>query len=232
MKKELGRVLAGIGLSAVLAGALPAAAAPQAGSIALDGSSVLSKLDVSGSGVFAAIPGASDIQAPAAIAGAAIADKASQLAASRTTRVSPDWSFTPGKLCTASDPGFSTYRYPEHVPYCLRNVTEQMKQEVAAHYGVPQSDWSSYEFDHLIPLCIGGDSHVDNLWPQPHEGGSSDPNGSYGKDKLEDQLYKQMSAGSITQANAIKQIQAWFDGTSEVDNGMSAESTSDEPHQD
>jgi hypothetical protein len=136
-------------------------------------------------------------------------------------RATPDWSFTPGKLCSPSDPGFSEYRYAENIPYCTRNVTEQMKQEVGAHYGVPQSEWSGYEFDHLIPLSIGGDSHVDNLWPQPHGGGSSDPDGSYGKDKLEMQLYLQMKAGSMKQAEAIQQIQLWFDGQSEIDTGKS-----------
>ena len=130
-------------------------------------------------------------------------------------RQAPDWSFTPGKLCSASDPGFSEYRYAEQIPYCKRNVTSQMKQEIAAHYGVPQSDWPNYEFDHLIPLSIGGDSHVDNLWPQPH----GDPDGSNGKDRLELQLYLQMKAGTIKQAAAIQQIQLWFSGQSEIDGG-------------
>jgi hypothetical protein len=123
-------------------------------------------------------------------------------------RPAPDWSFTPGRLCTASDPDFKEYRYAEHIPYCNRNVTPQMKQQAAAHYGVPQSDWGNYEFDHLIPLSIGGDSHVDNVWPQPHLPGS--PDGSLAKDKLEEQLYLQINAGTITQAAAVQQIYAWF----------------------
>ncbi|MDE2491931.1 MAG: hypothetical protein KGM24_13880 [Elusimicrobia bacterium] len=121
-------------------------------------------------------------------------------------RVQPDYSYTPGHLCTPSDPNFKEYRYAEHIPYCQRNVTYAMKQEIAAHYGVPQSDWPSYEFDHLIPLAIGGDSSVDNLWPQPH----GMPDGSNGKDKLEYQLYLQMKNGAITQAQAVKEIYDWF----------------------
>ncbi|MDE2143094.1 MAG: hypothetical protein KGJ84_11855 [Elusimicrobia bacterium] len=123
-------------------------------------------------------------------------------------RVSPDSSFTPGHLCTSSDPNFKEYRYAEHIPYCNRMVTFQMKTDIAAHYGVLQSAWSGFEFDHLIPLAIGGDSSVDNIWPQPHAPGS--PDGSEGKDKLEEQLYLQMKAGSITQADAVKQIYDWF----------------------
>jgi protein tyrosine/serine phosphatase len=121
----------------------------------------------------------------------------------------PNWSMTPGVLCTASDPNFSEYRYAEHVPYCNRNVTEAMKEQIAKAYGnIPKSDWSNYEFDHLLPLCIGGNSSIDNLWPQPHGtvGGSED------KDKLEDELYKEMAAGTITQKAAVQQIYDWFKG--------------------
>ncbi len=123
-----------------------------------------------------------------------------------STRVTPDYSYTPGHLCNPSDPNFKEYRYAEHIPYCQRNVTYQMKSTIAAHYGVAQSDWGGYEFDHLIPLAIGGDSSIDNLWPQPH----GDPDGSNGKDKLEYQLYREMNAGTITQAEAVRQIYNWF----------------------
>lgn len=123
-------------------------------------------------------------------------------------RVSPDSSYTPGHLCTPTDPNFKEYRYAEHIPYCNRNVTQQMKTDISAHYGVLQSAWSGYEFDHLIPLAIGGDSSIDNLWPQPHAPGT--PDGSEGKDKLELQLYLQMNAGTLTQADAVKQIYGWF----------------------
>jgi protein tyrosine/serine phosphatase len=119
----------------------------------------------------------------------------------------PNWSITPGNLCTPSDPNFKEYRYPEHIAYCNRNVTQQMKQQIAASYNVPQSDWHNYEFDHLIPLCIGGDSSIDNLWPQPRG-----PTESDGKDKLENQLFKEMSAGTITQKAAVQQIYDWFKG--------------------
>ena len=121
-------------------------------------------------------------------------------------RVTPDSSYTPGHLCDTNDPNFKEYRYAEHIPYCNRNVTPEMKAAAAAHYGVPKSDWSGYEFDHLIPLAIGGDSSIDNVWPQPH----GDPDGSNGKDRLEDLLYREMAAGSITQADAVKQIYGWF----------------------
>ena len=126
------------------------------------------------------------------------------------SRVTPDYSYTPGHLCSPSDPNFKEYRYAEHIPYCNRNVTQQMKVTIGQHYGVPQSDWNGYEFDHLIPLAVGGDSSIDNLWPQPH----GTPDGSDGKDRLENQLYLQMRDGTITQAEAVKQIYGWFTASS------------------
>ncbi len=124
-----------------------------------------------------------------------------------TGRARPDSSFTPGHLCSPTDPNFKEYRYAEHIPYCQRSVTRAMKQEVGAHYGIAEADWHNYEFDHLIPLAIGGDSSVDNLWPEP----SADNQGPSGKDQLELQLYIQMRDGKISQADAVKQIYAWFD---------------------
>lgn len=124
-------------------------------------------------------------------------------------RVTPDASYTPGHLCSPTDVNFKEYRYAEHIPYCNRNVTQQMKLTIGQHYGVPQTDWSGYEFDHLIPLAIGGDSSIDNLWPQPH----GMPDGSDGKDRLENQLYLEMRDGKITQAEAVKQIYGWFTAT-------------------
>ncbi len=122
-------------------------------------------------------------------------------------RARPDSSVTPGGLCTASDPNFKEYRYPEHIAYCQRHVTQAMKRQVAAHYGIPQAEWGNYEFDHLIPLAIGGDSSVTNLWPEPN----ADNEGESGKDRLELKLYYQMKAGTVTQAEAVRQIYAWFD---------------------
>ncbi|MFI5360354.1 MAG: hypothetical protein ACHQ49_00170 [Elusimicrobiota bacterium] len=125
------------------------------------------------------------------------------------TRVTPDYSYTPGHLCSPSDPNFKEYRYAEHIPYCNRNVTSSMKTTIAEHYDVPKEDWQGYEFDHLIPLAIGGDSSIDNIWPQPH----GDPDGSNGKDRLEDLLYREMAAGKTTQSEAVQRIYAWFTGS-------------------
>ncbi len=117
--------------------------------------------------------------------------------------VKPNHALTPGKICTPTDADFYGYRYKEHIAFCTRDITVEEKQKVANQYGgIPQSQWSNYEFDHLIPLSIGGSNDSTNLWPQPIAEAKI-------KDKLEEQLYLQMSAGTITQAAAVKKINDW-----------------------
>lgn len=119
----------------------------------------------------------------------------------------PDWGVTPGRLCTADDPDFSEYRYAEKVPYCKRNVTAARKKRVAAQYGVPWEDAPKFEFDHLIPVCVGGSSQDGNIWPQPRGDAEAD-----GKDKVENQVCARLRAGTMTQAQAVKAVMDWFKG--------------------
>jgi hypothetical protein len=81
--------------------------------------------------------------------------------------VRPDPYLTPGSLCDRPD----SYRYPEQIPYCKRDVSSAAKNQIFADYRnngyklniVNRRD---YKIDHYIPLCAGGSNHDDNLWPQ------------------------------------------------------------------
>jgi hypothetical protein len=55
----------------------------------------------------------------------------------------------------------STVRPPE-------SLTEPAKRQLLAAYGIPASQISDYELDHLIDLAAGGASDVRNLWPEPN----------------------------------------------------------------
>lgn len=107
-----------------------------------------------------------------------------------------------GVLCTRSDKDFDEQRYPEHIAHCRRDVPVSLRNAVARRYNVPESDFHLYEFDHFIPLDIGGANHIDNLWPQPLAQAAS-------KDRLELQLYEAMMAGTIKQSDAVAKIRAW-----------------------
>jgi hypothetical protein len=121
-----------------------------------------------------------------------------------TTAPQPNPTLTPGAICTASDPDFDGFRYPEHVAHCKRHVTAQMKREIGQAYGIDPTDFSSYEFDHLYPLGIGGSNAPQNIWPEPKEQADE-------KDKLENQLYQKLRRGTITQRETLRQIDAWVD---------------------
>jgi hypothetical protein len=118
--------------------------------------------------------------------------------------IQPNRQATPGKLCTPSDPNFREFRYPAHIAYCNRNVSHSEKLKVAEVYGVPESDWQSYEFDHLIPLNAGGSDDAENIWPQPLAE-------AHLKDVIEQQTYDGLSSGTITQDQAVKMIWDWID---------------------
>lgn len=86
----------------------------------------------------------------------------------------------------------STVRPPEA-------LTQAAKRRLLAAYGVPQSQISHYELDHLIPLNDGGASDVRNLWPEPdtfrqfHKSSFIQND----KDAVEDYTYSAICSGKV-----------------------------------
>ena len=113
--------------------------------------------------------------------------------------IGPDPQLSPGSYCTHPD----EYRYPEHIPYCERNVSKHTKWDVINsynekfHYDIGRGDRDQFKIDHLIPLCAGGSNEVHNLWPQ-HE--------SVYKitDPLEDIACQKMAEGHLLQKRAVE----------------------------
>lgn len=77
-----------------------------------------------------------------------------------------------------------------------RYVSLATKRHVAFDYGIPESDWPLYEFDHEIAHCLGGDDGVLNIWPQPLQ------EARLLKDPLEIRLCKMVCAGTVTLRDA------------------------------
>jgi hypothetical protein len=117
--------------------------------------------------------------------------------------IQPNPSLTPGAICTANDPNFDGYVYAESIPHCRRNFSDSKKSIVAKAYGVPRSDWSQYEFDHLIPLCAGGSNDLKNVWPEPIDH-------AHRKDVVENEVCDGMRAGTMTQQEAIAEVFDWI----------------------
>lgn len=117
--------------------------------------------------------------------------------------VAPDWSLTPGVLCTTRDKDFHEFRYPERIPYCQRNTSREDKQEVSRWYGVPWEEHSKYQYDHLLSLCLGGSNNLRNLWPMEVAQARR-------KAGMEFQLCERLRKGEITQRDAVAQELGWF----------------------
>ena len=113
----------------------------------------------------------------------------------------PDASLTPGSLCR--DP--TSYRYPEHIAYCERNVSSATKRAIIAEYDetlgfdIGTQPRTDFKIDHLIPLCMGGSNDSDNLWPQHKDVYLI-------TDRFEGKMCELMARGRMTQAEAVGMI--------------------------
>ena len=128
----------------------------------------------------------------------------------------PDPKGTPGSLCTDDDDNFDGYRYHEQIAHCKRNVPKSVKLKIAKKYGIKEEDFSDYEFDHLIPLSVGGSDDITNIWPQPLDEAKE-------KDKVEQSAYLQLSKGDITQKQAIQMMWDWFEEEYQLHNAPLAQ---------
>ena len=117
----------------------------------------------------------------------------------------PDTNRTPGKVrpgwtleMTEAKGGTQQYR----------DVPVKLKREVWHNYGYDTTVGSydahhkDYEFDHLIPNCLGGASVKENIWPQPLTG----PWNARDKDRLEHHVRLQVLHHKIT----LEQAQGMF----------------------
>ena len=84
----------------------------------------------------------------------------------------------------------------------VRHVPVDMKKLVYNGYGIKHHIKGEYEVDHLVSLELGGSNDVTNLWPEPYHG----LNNAHIKDKLENEMHHRVCAGTLTLAQAQKEI--------------------------
>jgi len=96
--------------------------------------------------------------------------------------------------------------------------TGALKLAQILEYGYADRNPTHYQEDHLVPLELGGAPRDPrNLWPQPNVVTLPDgtPVGSKEKDDLEDELHRQVCAGTMKLADAQRAmardwIAAWI----------------------
>jgi hypothetical protein len=84
-----------------------------------------------------------------------------------------------------------------------REVPEAVHRQAFEEYGLSHAQpRGAFEVDHLIPLELGGDNAIANLWPQ-----AAEPRpGFHEKDRVEDYLHEQVCAGRMGLAEAQRLI--------------------------
>jgi hypothetical protein len=113
--------------------------------------------------------------------------------------LTPNLETTPSSICDEDNPDFSEYRYKEKIPYCRRNVSGKLKTFIYDMYQIPRNCRRQFTIDHFIPLSIGGDNRIENLWPEHHSIKQQRPN-------LEYDVYEKLRDGKINQKTAIQII--------------------------
>jgi hypothetical protein len=111
----------------------------------------------------------------------------------------PDSACTPGAVFSQATkeqicvPGYTK---------TVRDVPNDVKDQVYAEYGIVQHSPGQYEVDHLVPLELGGSNDIANLWPE-----AAEPRpGFHEKDMVENYLHDQMCAGAIPLRQAQTEI--------------------------
>jgi hypothetical protein len=119
-----------------------------------------------------------------------------KVAGCRVKGVLPDPACTPGAIFSAASlsqictPGYSR---------SVRNVPESVKEGVYAAYGIQAHAPRSYEVDHLVPLELGGNNSVANLWPEVTPG-------YHKKDAIENSLHDAACAEQVSLRTAQREI--------------------------
>jgi hypothetical protein len=74
----------------------------------------------------------------------------------------PDPKLTPGDVFDVTLKDICTPGYSRKV----RAVPRSLRNEAYRLYGITSPNPGDYQFDHLIPLSLGGSNSIRNLWPQ------------------------------------------------------------------
>ncbi len=91
----------------------------------------------------------------------------------------------------------------------VRSVSVSLKKKVYREYGVSYPPpFGSYEADHFIPLTLGGNNDIANLFPE-----AANPRpGFREKDLVENYLHEQVCLGNISLSSAQQEISTnWLD---------------------
>jgi hypothetical protein len=140
------------------------------------------------------------VPAPVADIGPFVADNRVKAADCQAVGGLPDHECTPGAVfpnITAEQTCVSGYTKT------VRSVSVSLKKEIYKSYGIAYPPpFGSFEADHFIPLALGGNNDIANLFPE-----AAEPKpGFREKDLVENYLHEQVCSGKISLSNAQRAI--------------------------
>ena len=96
-----------------------------------------------------------------------------------TVQHSPSGALLPDPACTPGSVAPSVTEATEDATVCRSGwtatvrpgsrITAKVKTQAMTAYGIPPAQRDRTEFDHLVPLALGGSNDITNLWPQPSD---------------------------------------------------------------
>jgi hypothetical protein len=85
----------------------------------------------------------------------------------------------------------------------VRDVPDELRQQVFKEYGIVNPRPEDYEIDYLIAPGLGGTEDIHNLWPQPSKLSTWN---AHVKDDLEERLHQLVCAGKLDLPTAQQAI--------------------------
>jgi hypothetical protein len=85
----------------------------------------------------------------------------------------------------------------------VRDVPDQLRQQVFKEYGILNPRPEDYEIDYLIAPGLGGTQDIHNLWPEPSKLSAWN---AHAKDDLEERLHQLVCAGKLDLPTAQQAI--------------------------
>ena len=134
----------------------------------------------------------------------------------RANGMLPDPACTPGSVAATADPNDDPAKPAEQAEVCNagfeskhRPATVRRFRDAAMKaYHVPAGDLGRVEYDHLVPLSLGGSNDVTNLWPQVSDLPARGFRNS--KDSVEFRLWRAVCTGPADKRLPLTAVQRAF----------------------
>jgi hypothetical protein len=134
----------------------------------------------------------------------------------RANGMLPDPACTPGSIGASADPHDDPAKPADQAEVCNagfesrhRPATVRRFRDAAMKaYHVLPGDLGHVEYDHLIPLSLGGSNDVTNLWPQVSDQPARGFHNS--KDDMETRLWRAVCTGPVDKRQSLVKVQLAF----------------------